>query len=267
MGVTKNLVLGGSGTIGAPLCKYLNSKGEDVINLDIKEGFDLRYHSLDEFKDVDFVWFLAWEVGGAKYLLNDDYQLQIVKNNTLICANVFGFLEKYKPPFIFTSTQMAAVDNNYGITKILGEAWTNLLRGKIVKFWNVYGWEEPGDKSHVIPDMILKALTSGKIELMTDGEEVRQFIYVDDCIQNLVKFKESNSSILHLTNGNWISINELAQVISKHIPATIIPGTKKGYNNKVDPDPSYSIYTYPTTLDDGIKMIIRNAELYIKGEL
>lgn len=264
MGVTKNLVLGGSGTIGQPLCKYLVSKGEQVINLDIKEGFDLRNQSLEPFSDVDYVWFLAWEVGGAKYLSNPSYQLQIIKNNTLICNNVFSFLEKHKIPFLFTSTQMAAIDNTYGITKILGETWTNLLGGKIVKFWNVYGWEEPGDKSHVIPDMILKALKEKKIKLMTNGEEVRQFIYVDDCIRNLVEFKTSEMLILHLTNGKWISIKELAILISKIIPSEVILGNKNGYNNRVDPDTSHVSFNYPTSLEMGIEEVVIKAKSYLK---
>ena len=38
----KNLVLGGSGTIGKPLCNFLTAMGEEVINLDIKNnGVDL----------------------------------------------------------------------------------------------------------------------------------------------------------------------------------------------------------------------------------
>lgn len=264
MGARKNLVLGGSGTIGKPLCQHLASIGEQVVNLDIKEGFDLRTGSLDSYSDVDYVWFLAWEVGGAKYLSNPDFQLQIIKNNILICNNVFNFLEKNKIPFIFTSSQLAAIDNNYGITKILGEAWANELGGKIARFWNVYGWEEPGEKSHVIPDMIIKALTTKNINLITDGTEERQFIYVDDCIRNLVKYRDNNDlKMLHLSNGKWISIADLAQTISMLIPANVTLGKIQGYNNRIDPDSSHTMYEYSTSIEEGIKKIATLANEYV----
>lgn len=254
----KNLVLGGSGTIGSALCQHLKKIGEEVISLDLKDGFDIRTRSLDDYKKVDFVWFLAWEVGGAKYLTNPNYQLQIIKNNTLLCSNTFSFLEKYKLPFLFMSSQLAAADNNYGITKVLGEAWTKELNGKIARLWNVYGWEKPGEKSHVIPDMILKALTTKKIELISDGKEERQFIYVNDCVENLVKFRNSNEKIVHLTNGKWNSIEEIANIISKIIPSKIILGKEKGYNNKMNPDETYKLFLYPTSLEEGISKIITN---------
>src|ERR1700712_3564434 len=119
MGSRKNLVLGGAGAIGSHLCKHLVEAGEEVINLDIKAGFDLRSDNMDQFANVDYVWFLAWDVGGAKYLTNKENYLALIRNNTRICDNVFGFLEKYNKPFLFTSSQLAERDNVYGITKLL----------------------------------------------------------------------------------------------------------------------------------------------------
>ena len=153
--IKKNLVLGGSGTIGSSLCKELKAQGEEVINLDLKIGFDLRTLNLFNYKDVDYVWFLAWEVGGAKFLYNADNQLKIIQNNTLICKNVFSFLKSTQIPFVFASSQLASYDNAYGVTKKLGEQWSRILNGNIVRFWNVYGWETPGERSHIIPDLFI----------------------------------------------------------------------------------------------------------------
>ena len=171
----RNLVLGGSGMIGSHLCQYLLSKGEEVVSLDLTTEFDLRKDDLTPYRNVDFVWFLAWEVGGSKFLTDQNNFISIIKNNTQICANVFQFLEDTKIPFLFASTQLAAPDNVYGVTKLLGENWTKALGGKIVRFWNVYGWEDPGERSHVITDMVLNALSKKHIQLLTTGEEERQF--------------------------------------------------------------------------------------------
>ena len=266
MGTTTNLVLGGSGTIGTALCEFLINQGEKVINLDIKEGFDLRYQSLEQHKDVDYVWFLAWEVGGAKFLSNPEFQLQIINNNTQICVNTFQFLEKHKLPFLFVSSQLASTDNSYGITKILGETWTKVLGGKIARLWNVYGWEGPGHKSHVIPDMIIQTLTKGSITLLTNGNEERQFIYIDDCVKNLYEFKNSAHQQVHLTNGEWVSIKEIATKIAKLIPAKIELGKNNGYQNKIDPNKTHLLYSYPKTMESGLGNIIEKAQSYLKSQ-
>jgi nucleoside-diphosphate-sugar epimerase len=256
MSKNKNLVLGGSGAIGTHLCQYLLEKGEEVINLDLKNGFDLRNGDMSMYRDVDFVWFLAWDVGGSKYLTDKDNHVNILRNNTRICNTVFSFLEETRIPFLFTSSQLAESDNVYGITKLLGEEWTRALNGKIVKFWNVYAWEEPGIRSHIIPDIILTALTTGDIKLLTTGEEQRQFIYVVDCIRNLVQLRGMETMEVHLTNGRWYSIKEVADIVAAKLNACVTTGTQKGYNNKVEPNESGKLFTYPTTLEQGIEFII-----------
>ena len=93
---------------------------------------------------------------------------------------------------MFATSQLAAPDTPYGVTKSLGEEWTRLLKGQIVRFWNVYGWEEPGERSHVIPDLIIQALTKKKTELLTDGQEECQFIYIEDYVKNMVDIRNAD---------------------------------------------------------------------------
>src|SRR5579871_5748101 len=131
MGAASNLVLGGSGLIGKELQKQLKSRGEQVINLDLKEGTDLRSSSLEEYAGVDFIWFLAWDSGGAKYIGNQKNFADIYRNNTRLCNNIFSFIEKYNKPFLFTSSQLAASDTPYGLTKLYAEKWGSLLGGKM----------------------------------------------------------------------------------------------------------------------------------------
>lgn len=263
MGTTTNLVLGGSGTIGTALCKYLKSKKEKVINLDLKNGFDLRKDDLTPYRKVDYVWFLAWDVGGAKYLSKEKNLHSIIYNNTVICEKVFSFLEKMKIPFMFASSQLAANNTPYGVTKLLGEEWSRLLNGQICRFWNVYGWEEPGERSHVIPDLITQALTKNKIELLTDGQEERQFIYIDDCVENMVKVRESGLTRVDITNGEWITIEKVAEVIGSILKVPVKLGKKKGYSVKVNPD--FMVYKcqFKTQLEKGIKQVILKAKNYL----
>jgi nucleoside-diphosphate-sugar epimerase len=262
MGTTTNLVLGGSGTIGSELCKQLKTIGEEVINLDLKNGFDLRYNDLTLYKDVDYVWFLAWDVGGAKYLNNSDNFYNILNNNTLIAQRTFTFLKEYSIPFMFTSTQLAAPDNLYGLTKLMGEEWTKLLGGQLVKLWNVYGWEDASEKSHVITDFILNALLHGRINLLTNGQEERQFIYIEDCVKNMITIREKKELDVDLTNNEWVKIIEVAEHIANDLQATLHPGKKIGYNHKL-PAKHCPLLQFNTPLPLGLKKVISKAQQHL----
>lgn len=264
MGTISNLVLGGSGLIGKELQEELVKNGEQVINLDIKEGVDLRTFSLEKYSTVDYVWFLAWDSGGAKYLTNEKNFLNIYKNNIQLCNNIFSFLEKHNKPFLFTSSQLAATDNPYGFTKLLGEEWGKLLSGKIVRMWNVYGWEEPAERSHVIPDLVIQSLQNKKIELMTSGEEKRQFIFVKDCVRNLIRIREIKGTNFSLTNGQWLKIKEVAAKIASSLKIEIHLGNNKGYENLIEPNDSFKQFVFHHSLENGINEIIKSAEVYLQ---
>jgi len=263
MSKIRNLVLGGSGMIGSHLCKFLHDKGEEVINLDLVTGFDLRKDDLSKYKNVDFVWFLGWDVGGSKFLTDKNNFIAIIKNNTKICQNVFQFLEETQIPFLFASTQLAAPDNVYGVTKLLGENWTRTLGGKIVRFWNVYGWEEPGERSHVITDMIISALTQKHIQILTNGQEERQFIHAEDCVRNLYNIKSLEATEFDLSDSQWISIKDLGQMIATKLEASITLGTAKGYNNRLDPKHNIGSFKFEYTLEKGIDKVIEQGKKHL----
>lgn len=265
MGAKRNLVLGGSGLVGKGLCRYLESVGEEVINIDIQNGDDqdLRVMDLSPYSDVDFVWFLAWDVGGAKYLTEQKNLLNILRNNTIICEKVFSFLGDTGLPFLFATTQLADPNNTYGITKILGEEWTKLLGGKTARFWNVYGWEIPSERSHVIPDLVVQAIEKKQINLMTSGEEERQFIHIDDCAKNLVRIRDSKEVDVDLTNGDWVKIKELAAIIASKLGAELKLGEVKGYNNKLDPSRTPEFLKNEISLDQGLEEIIQKALVHL----
>ena len=137
----RNLVLGSEGFIGTSLCAFLEKKGESVTHFDIKRGDheDARFAELD-LSDIDRVYFLAWDVGGAKYLYKEDIQLGQLDWNLQLLQNVMRQLKRDKKPFLFVSTQLAEeYDTVYGATKRLGEIWTRLLDGLFIRQWNVYG--------------------------------------------------------------------------------------------------------------------------------
>ena len=221
------LILGSSGQVGAYLSEYLRSEGYEVLEFDIVNdpSQDMTVIPNGELEAkiymADFVYFLAFDVGGSHYLKKYQHTFKFIDNNTRLMANAFGLLEKYNKPFIFASSQMSNMSYSpYGVMKRVGELYTKSLNGVIVKFWNVYGIEKDMEKAHVITDFIRKGFESGNIDMMTDGTEAREFLYAEDCCEALHKLMGSYSELncndeLHITTGNYTTILEIAEIIQR----------------------------------------------------
>ena len=223
--MSRVLVLGSSGQIGAYLSSYLKDKGHEVIDYDIELGpeYDLRVipssYFEGEVRKSDFVFFLAFDVGGSRYLKKYQHTFDFIDNNTRMMTNVFRMLKKYEKPFVFASSQMSNMGHSpYGVLKNVGELYTKSLNGLVVKFWNIYGIEKDMDKSHVITDFIKKGFETGTIDMITDGTEEREFLYAEDCCEALdtvmCKYSDFTSdNELHITSGVSTSILEIARQI------------------------------------------------------
>ena len=88
-------VLGSSGQIGAYLSEYLSRKGHIVREFDVVNGIHQDMTSIpnpyleDSIKQSDFVFFLAFDVGGSRYLKKYQHTFDFVNNNTRLMANAF----------------------------------------------------------------------------------------------------------------------------------------------------------------------------------
>ena len=223
--MSRVLVLGSSGQIGAYLSSYLKDKGHEVIDYDIELGpeYDLRVipssYFEGEVRKSDFIFFLAFDVGGSRYLKKYQHTFDFIDNNTRMMTNVFRMIKKYEKPFVFASSQMSNMGHSpYGVLKNIGELYTKSLNGLVVKFWNIYGIENDYEKSHVITDFIKKGFETGTIDMITDGTEEREFLYAEDCCEALdtvmCKYSEFTSdNELHITSGVSTSILEIARTI------------------------------------------------------
>ena len=218
-------VLGSSGQIGAYLTQYLRKKGCFVREFDIMNSYhEDMTHIPNAFlrnviMDSDFVFFLAFDVGGSHYLKRYQHTFKFINKYTRVMANAFTLIEKYNKPFIFASSQMSNMSYSpYGVMKRVGELYTKSLNGLIVKFWNVYGIEKDMEKAHVITDFIVKGFETGIIDMMTDGTEEREFLYAEDCCEALETIMQKYSDFtsdneLHITTGVSTSILGIARTI------------------------------------------------------
>ena len=260
-------ILGSGGQIGSYLSEYLSRKSHIVREFDIVNGEhqDMTHipntYLRNAIMESDFVFFLAFDVGGSRYLKKYQHTFDFVNNNTRLMANAFGLLEQYDKPFIFASSQMSNMSYSpYGTLKRVGELYTESLGGLIVKFWNVYGIEKDHKKAHVITDFIRKGFEDGDFEMLTDGEEVRQFLYAEDCCEGLEAVMKNYDEFyandpLHITNFDYTTIREVAIIIENEFrligkPVNIIPGKASDtvqLDKRNEADPFIRKYWSPKT--------------------
>ena len=263
----KILVLGSGGQVGAYLTEYLRCVDVEVMEFDITNGPDQDMTVIPngeleaKIYMADFVYFLAFDVGGSHYLKKYQHTFNFIDNNTRLMANAFGLIEKYKKPFVFASSQMSNMSYSpYGVLKRVGELYTKSLGGLIVKFWNVYGIEKDMDKAHVITDFIRKGFETGVIDMMTDGTEAREFLYAEDCCEALETVMDEYDNLacddeLHITTGVYTTVLEIASEIKSLFSSigkeiTITPAQSKDEVQKDarnEPDPYIKEFWQPTT--------------------
>ena len=273
----KYLVLGSDGQIGHPLCDYLRRMGHEAMGFDIAANSeeDLRSNKdllRQRMREADFVFFLAFDVGGSRYLKTYERTYEFISNNTKIMDLTFDALRELQKPFIFASSQMANMTHSsYGVLKALGDFYTRTLNGLVVKFWNVYGVEHDPEKFHAITDFIIKAKRQGRIELLTTGEETRQFLHAEDCSEALCLLAQPvlyqsipRDENLHITTFKWDSILEVARIIGKEFGAKVVPAAavdEVQRFHKNEPDPSILKYwKSKISLEEGIKKVIAEME-------
>ena len=267
------LILGNRGQIGSFLQEFLQSKGVNVVGLDIatSKSQDLRYmHSdtLDSYlRNSDFVFFLAYDVGGSTYLTEKQSHFEFMQNNALIMSNCFGSLNRVRTPFVFASSQMSNMNfSNYGLLKAVGERYTKSLGGVTVKFWNVYGYETDRDKFHVISDFVRMAIEDGEIRMKTTGEESRDFLFAADCCEGLYQLMsrfpvvDKNESY-DLASGTWTTILEVAEVISGILKVPIKRGAAQDSLQQlvrnVPRTNQLEFWSPKTSLEAGIREIVQ----------
>lgn len=280
------LVCGGHGFLGGCLVTRLRKDGENVT---VPNG-DLRdyNYTLWMIKRSDIVYHLAAIVGGEKYLHGSDYaELSTMQANIVIDANVFrACLEAKVKRIIYTSScavypmrrqqflgtifseedsKIVEPDGGYGWSKVIGENQLSFMQNVgIIRPFNIYGIGEPLDEhSHVVSDLIRKAIAypAKKFEVF-GGQQTRDFVYVDDCVDALISLEKkvgSSPIILNIGSGRATSIKELAEKIieisGKDITPEYIEIPIRQYSRTADISKAKEVLSWEPriSLDEGLR--------------
>lgn len=117
------------------------------------------------------------------------------------------------------------LDTPYQITKLLGELYCNFFHNyydvplAIGRFFNVYGpGEIPGKYRNVIPNFTYWALHNQKLPITGTGEETRDFTFVEDIVEGVLRVgavPEAIGEAFNLASGKETKIIDLANLINQ----------------------------------------------------
>jgi GDP-D-mannose 3',5'-epimerase len=260
----KTIVLGAGGFIGSHLVKRLKKEGDHVIAVDLKlpefgvsqadefiQG-DLRdYSFVDKVisNDIDELYQLAADMGGAGYVFTGGHDADIMHNSALINLNVakassqkgvkavfysssacmypeYNQLDPNNPKCSEDSAYPAEPDSEYGWEKLFSERMFLAfkknygLNVKIARFHNVYGeegsWDGGKEKAPAALCRKIVQTNDGTIEMWGDGLQTRSFLYINDCIDGIIQLTRSEETgPFNIGSEELISINEFAYLIAE----------------------------------------------------
>lgn len=243
----KTLVLGAGGFIGSHLVKKLKKQGHWVKGVDLKypvfsrttaDEFligDLRKADVCKFvfdREYDEVYQLAADMGGAGYVFIGKHDADVMSNSALINLNVAKHHKKIRKLFFSSSACVysnidtkeinAKPDSEYGWEKYFSERmYLSFKRNyglnvRIGRLHNIFGEEGiyQGGKEKSPAAICRKVIQNEKeIEIWGDGEQLRSFLYIDECLEGIEKLMASNySSPLNIGSTETVTINQLAKM-------------------------------------------------------
>ena len=229
-------ITGGTGFLGKHLVKRLKEEGIDYEILDRKkyDPYDLK--SLKKFvenKNV-IVHLAAQNIGAID---------ELVKANVLGTACLLEAISKYgsSTKFIFiSSVQVYLKDKIYGMTKRFGEEIVKYFDGQekidsvILRVTNLYGSGCKPYYNSAITTFIHQAVKGEEIVINGDGKQERDYLYVTDAIDVIIKaITVSSKRVLYLDicSDSKRSLNDVLDIIRSICKKNI----KVRYNkNRID---------------------------------
>lgn len=216
-------VTGSSGFFGSHLLPSLKKRNFHVTSFDRKKNNLFHSKTLKDFlKDKDIVIHLAGvDKGGS---IENMLRVNILGTKKLLDA-----MSIYCPnvKFIFASSFRLYEKNDVlGLSKLIGEELikdyidSKLIKSAIIfRFSNLYG---PGGKPfrNSVVATFTYLIKSGKaITIDGNGEQTRDFLYVDDAIDAIIRGIEFNLKkgieIFDICSGKLTSIEEIAEILLK----------------------------------------------------
>lgn len=285
--------------------EFEDSKADDFIQGDLRKVAVCKDAIFVDGNPVDEIYQLAADMGGAGYIFTGDHDANVMHNSATINLNIVDEAHKAGVKRVFYSSsacmypeynQMdpdnpkcsedsaypAAPDSEYGWEKLFSERLYLAyhrnygMEVRIARFHNIYGplgkWEGGREKA---PAAMCRKVAMAKdgesIEVWGDGEQTRSFLYIDACVEGIIRLTQSDCvEPVNIGSDEMVTINQLvdtaAKVAGKTIPKNHIDGPLgvRGRNSDNDLIQEKLGWSPVYGLEDGIRHTYQWIEEQIK---
>jgi len=268
----KILITGGAGFVGSALANRLVTEGHDVRVIDdLSAGDAGRLHPSVAFTqgDVNQIPLLWKLLGGVECVYHVAARISVAESslyprdyNAVNVGGTVSVLEAVRDAgvqrIVLTSSGAVYGDlptlplredmqpdprSPYAVSKLAAEYYvrtTGILWGMTtvsLRLFNVYGPGQQLPKAHppVIPSFMRQALKGGSIIVHGDGKQTRDFVYIDDVVDALVRAATAENidrEVINVGSGVETSVNELIRkisvVINKDLSPLYVPTAERG---------------------------------------
>ena len=198
---------------------------------------------------VDEIYQLAADMGGAGYIFTGEHDADVMHNSATINLNVVDQAHKVGVKNIFYSSSAcmypeynqldpsnpncaedsaypANPDSEYGWEKLFSErlylAYNRNyhMNCKVARFHNIFGplgtWRGGREKAPAaMCRKVCEAPEGGFIEVWGDGTQTRSFLYVDECVEGILRLMRTDqfNGPVNIGSDEMISINDFAQMV------------------------------------------------------
>jgi len=240
--------------------EYCDTEADDFVVGDLRDPLFVR--SIVD-RRFDEVYQLAADMGGAGYIFTGENDADVMHNSATINLNVLDAVAKRNIRRIFYSSSAcmypahnqldpenpnckedsaypAAPDSEYGWEKLFSERLYMAykrnygLEPRIARFHNIFGpegtWDGGKEKAPAaLCRKVAAAEDHGEIEIWGDGLQTRSFLYIDECVEGVLRLTRSDfEGPVNIGSDEMVTINGLvsmvADIAGKRIAVRHIPG-------------------------------------------
>ena len=221
------------------------STADEFVIGDLRDP-DICRQTVDQ--SFDEVYQLAADMGGAGFVFSGDNDADIMHNSALINLNILEACQKGNVKRIFYSSSAcmypehnqldpdnpktaedsaypANPDSEYGWEKLFSERLylafhRNFgMEVRIARFHNIFGpegtWKDGREKAPAaMCRKVAEASDGDAIEMWGDGEQTRSFLYIDECLEGVIKLMRSDwTGPVNIGSEEMVTINQLARIV------------------------------------------------------
>ena len=252
----KILITGAAGQIGSGLAKRICDKHELTLVDNLRNGYadhlkDAEGEFIAPFHNIDVATAEIYSCTGSYDAIIhlaaisslpdcETNPLETLHCNVNATANVLDFARKMNVPHVVFASTSAIYENNdvdvftedlevsprlyYSLSKKMCEELIHTYREHygskvtILRFFNVFGPD--GDQTRPNPPLlnfVYRELTKGKAPILSgDGEQVRDFICIDDVVSMLdLCLEKQPNDVFNVCTGKAVSVNQISRWVAE----------------------------------------------------